>query len=519
MSKEIIAAQTTAIPSPRSKATPVSKLLQLREKREKIRASIEETRKTVNERRDNKEHTGPVLTPEERTKFDKQKADYLATKQEIEAEESADDLDKFLVDTAEAEQRTRRGPGGGVDPTKDDQVPGGNASFGDIYGTDRSELRRHAQTEQRRAMAMQAWALAANNPGSITAEQRTAAQECGFELAGEVAIGGLRTEQYRELRTRLRGLDTERRTEIAEKILPRLVHESRAVSAVAGAGAQGNLAPQVAVMAMERAMLSIGGLINVADTMVTADGSKMVWPTANDTSNEGKQIDEVTAQSLDGQAPSVGSFSVTSFEFWSDFIRLGNVTLRDTPTAFVAAVSSMIGERLSRAINRKATSGAGTTTLRGLELGAVSGFTMATATTYSLASLYKLKHSVDQAYRSVGSWMMNDEVLVEQMLLSDAEDRPFLVEPNDGSLPRILNRPVVVNNHMVAHGTAEATRPRIVFGDLSAYKLRLVGDVRTGVYRERFAEFDQTAYDGKRGADGGVLNAGGNPIKCMKTAA
>lgn len=505
----------TPAPHTEPKAAAVPKLQELREKREKIRASIEQTRKSVAERRDNKEHTGPVLTNEERTAFDKMKAEYLGVNEQIKAEEGAEDVEKFLTETAESEQRTRRGPGGSIDPTSDDRVPGGAGSYGDMLGGDRDTIREHARNEQRRSLAMQAWALSAISPQAITSEQRQAVADTGIQFGGEIRIMGLGTEGHRELRQRLAGCGKERRIEIASQLLPRLVHEQRAVSAVAGTTAQANLAPEIAARAMELAIVTVGGLVGVADTMVTPDGNKMSWPMADDTSNEGVQIDEVTAQSLDGLAPSTGIFSVASYEFWSNFIRLGNVTLRDSPTAFVAAVSTMIGERLARAINRKATIGNGTGTLRGIELGAVEGFAMPDAVTFALAGLFNLKHSVDVAYRGVGTWMMNDEILVELMLLSDAEDRPFLVEPNDGSLTRLLNRPVEINNHMAPHGTDEPNRPRVIFGDLSKYKLRLVGDVRTMVYRERFAEFDQTAYDGKRGADGGVLNAGGNPIKSM----
>ncbi|TWT91399.1 phage major capsid protein [Neorhodopirellula pilleata] len=493
------------------------KLQELRERREKIRTEIEKTRQTVAERRDNKEHAGPILTNEERTAFDKMKADYLSVNEEVKAEEGAVDIDDFLTQTAEHEQRSRRGPGGRLDPLGDDPLPGGDgASYGDALGTsDRSTLREHARRELRQTLAMQAWALSANCADRITDEHRQAVHETRTQMGVDFEIAGLPEHQLRELRTRVRGYAKERRIDEASRLLPSLVRESRAVAAVAGAADMANLAPEVASVAMERALITIGGIVNAADVMVTATGNKMTWPTADDTSNEGKQIDEVTAQSPDGTKPTIGAFSVSSFEFSSDFIRLGNQTLRDSPTAFVAAVSAMIGERLGRAINRKATSGAGTTTLRGLELGAVVGFEMPDAVTFAHAGLLKLKHSVDGAYRSVASWMMNDEILVEIMLLTDDNGRPLYVEANDGRLPTLLNRPVEINNHMAAHGTSEPNRARIIFGDLMKYKLRLVGNVRTQVYREKFAEYDQTGYDGKRGADGGVLNAGGDPIKSM----
>ncbi|TWU19554.1 phage major capsid protein [Allorhodopirellula heiligendammensis] len=490
----------------------MAKLQELREKREKIRAAIEETRTTINGRKENADYKGPAITPEERSAFDKKKAEYLAVQAEIKAEEGASEVEQFLTETAQHEERTRRGPNGRHDPTADDPLfAGSSRTFGDAF-ENRDSMRQHAIQENRRALAMQSWGVLAGG-GSLTTEQRQAVHDTGFDLAGDITIPCLPTEQLQELRQIASRWDKEQRAEIVNRRIGGLVQEARAVAAVAGTSDYANLAPQVATVALERAMITIGGLVNAADVMVTATGARMAWPTMDDTSNEGKQIDEVTPQSLDGAKPTTGQLVLASYEFWSDFIRAGNVTMRDSPTAFVAAIAAMIGERIGRAVNRKATTGNGAGTLKGIEHQLPVGFEMATATTYAWSDLYKVKYSVDQIHRAVASWMMNDEVLVELMVLTDDNGRPILIEPNDGALPRLLNRPVVTNNHMVAHGTAEPTRPRAIFGDLMKYKLRFVGDVRTQKYSERFGEYDQTGFDGKRGADGGLLNAGTPPVK------
>jgi HK97 family phage major capsid protein len=493
----------------------VAKLQELREKREALRGEIEKTRQVITERRDKKDFQGVILTPEERTAFDKLKTDYLGIKQQVEAEEGAADVEKFLTDEIAAEERSRRGAGGRMDPAGDDKLPGAGATYGDLLGGDRNAYRQFAQAEERRALAFSGWALAGRKDVTLTTEQRQAIHDTGFDLGGQIIIRGLDTPELRTVRDAVRPFAKEERMARADRMLGKFA-ESRAVAAITGATDKGNLAPTVTTMALEKAALTIGGLYNAADVMVTADGNKLVWPTANDTSNEGKQIDEVTAESLDGTKPTVSSFSVASWEFWSNFIRLGNQTMRDSPVALATEIGLMIGERLARIINRRATNGVGTTTLRGIELGLTAGALMVDATTYTWQDLYKLKYSLDGAFREVGSFMMNDEVLVQLMLLTDDNGLPILIEPNDGTLPRLLQRPVVQNNHMVAHGsagTAASGRPALVYGDLKKYKLRLVGDIRTMRYVERFAEYDQTAFDGKRGADGGLLNAGTPPVK------
>lgn len=494
----------------------MAKLQELREKREALRGEIEKTRILIAERRDNKEFQGLILTPEERTSFDKLKTDYVAIKQAVEAEEGVVEVEKFLTDEIAAEERSRRGAGGRLDPIGDDRLPGTGASYGDALGGDRNAYRQYAQAEQRRALAFSGWAIAGRKDLSLSNEQRQAIVDQQWDLGGQIVIRGLDTPELRTIRDAVRPFAAEERMQRSDRMLGRMA-ENRAVAAVAGATDKGNLAPTVTTMALEKASLMIGGLYNAADVMVTPDGNKVTWPLANDTANEGTQIDEVTEQSTDGVKPTIGALSLGAWEFWSNFIRLGNQTMRDSPISLATEIGMMIGERLARIINRRATNGAGTTTLKGIERGLVAGALMVDATTYAWEDLYKLFMSVDGTYRDVGSWMMNDEVLVQLMILTDDNGRPILIQPNDGTLPRLLNRPVVANNHMVAHGSAGTVanngRPSLLYGDLKKYKLRIVGDVRTGRYVERFAEFDQTAFDGKRGADGSLLNAGVPPVK------
>ena len=490
-----------------------SKLQQARERREKIRKEIHQIQKEVTANRDNKDHKGHPMTNELRTKYEKLKPEYLEAKGIVEAEEASDEVDQFLVDEAERESRSRRGPGGKVDPDRTDTMPGGRETYGERFGNDRSAIRQHAQTEERRALAMQLWASAGRDDIPVTDEHRQAFAELKANN-GNWRIRCFDTLELNECRSAIRN----RKDDVADRA-GEAVKRVREQRAVAGPGDRGNLAPQVTTEAFEKAGLMIGGIYNAAEVRVTPTGTKMTWPTANDTANEGGQIDETNAQPTASTDPAISSFSLGSYEFTSKFIRIGNVTLRDSPIALATEIGLMMGERLARGINRKATSGDGVDTLTGIESSAAMGREMATPTTYAWADLYYLKYSVDGTYRMNGAYMMNDEILVEMMILPDNDGRPMLIEPNDGSLPRLLNSPVITNNHMAGRAEGTNARPAMTYGDHSKYKLRLVGDVRTQRYLEKFAEFDQTGFDGKRGADGGLLNAGTNPVKKLAPAA
>ena len=489
------------------------KLQELREKRTKLNGELKKYQKLITEAREANDGK-PVLTPEQRTELEKFKKDMLEVRSLIEAEEKAADVEQFLKDEQEYEERSRRGPGGRVDPDPSDSMPGGRQSYGDRFGNDRTAIRQFAQTEQRRALAMQVWAWGGKCNDLITDEHRAALQELGTSTGGNFEIPTFETPELLELRRSLSGLSAERRAATAGTTIERIARQ-REQRAVAGAADKGNLAPEVTVQAFEQAMVFIGNLINACDVMVTSTGNPTTWPTANDTTNEGSQINETDAESTDSVDPAVGSFTLASYEFWSKFIRVGNQTMRDSPVQLASVIGLMIGERIARAVNRKLTNGDGNNTMTGVESSAVQGYVLAGQATYTWQDFYQLMWSVDDSYRGVGSFMMNDEIILEAMLTTDSQNRPIYIDAQDGRLARLCGRPVVPNNHMPTVAQVSTTRPAAIYGDLSKVKLRWVGNVRAGRYIEKFAEFDQTGFDGKRGADGGLLDAGGNPVKKM----
>jgi HK97 family phage major capsid protein len=254
--------------------------------------------------------------------------------------------------------------------------------------------------------------------------------------------------------------------------------------------------------------------------MVSDNAAAESWPTGNDTANEGRQVSEPAEVPLAGVDPAFGKFTLAGFEFTSDFVRVGNVTLRDTAFDLASVIGGMLGERLVKIINRRATVGNGVNTLRGITLNAIYGVDMVDNEVYTWKELLKLKHSVDSRHRETGSFMMHDDILLQYMLETDDHNRPILIEPNGDAPGRLLNRPYVINNHMpdptaVAAGTSVAGIVAVMFGNLKAYKLKLIGQVRTSKLIERFAEDDQTGFLAFRGADGGLLNPGDNPVKAL----
>jgi len=179
-------------------------------------------------------------------------------------------------------------------------------------------------------------------------------------------------------------------------------------------------------------------------------------------------------------------------------------------------IPAMLGMRLGRAINRKATTGNGASTMYGIVTQAVNGKTAASATALVYDEIIDVEHSVNRAIRNDKSqcaYMFNDTTLKLLRKLKDSDGRYLWQSGTNTGAPDTLNQyRYVINDHMA---DPASTVKSVLFGRLSSYKLRIVKQVRFRRLEERYAEKDQVAFVAFIRADGATLNAGDNPIKCI----
>jgi HK97 family phage major capsid protein len=361
-------------------------------------------------------------------------------------------------------------------------------------GSAAGRLPTGAATAEDLNLAIQGWFLE-NSDAGFSAEQRhmDAAQRSGINL------------RARHLRL---GLDNDFR---------RVRANFRAAQSVGVGGEGGFTTFETFTSNLERAMLWYGPMLQLADVIRTADANPLHWPTANDTSNKGRQIGEaaaVAASEIAFQRRSWGAFKFTSDEILVSF-----ELLRDSAINLAQLVSDMLGERLGRILNERFTIGTGAGTARGVVVAAPTGKTTASATAITADELLDLQYSVDRAYRDnpASAYMFHDNVLLAIRKLKDGEGNyhwsPGLQAGEPGSL---FNRPVHVNNDMASSIATGAFTG--LFGDFSKYKARMVAQVRIYRLLERHRENDQDAFLAFVEADGDLLDAGGNPVKRLEQA-
>lgn len=284
-----------------------------------------------------------------------------------------------------------------------------------------------------------------------------------------------------------------------------------------GAPDAGATVPDGFVSRLETALLAFGGMLQVADVMVTDSGNDMPWPTANDTTNKGTLLSEATTigSSVD---PAFASVILQAYKYSSKLVQVSAEIIEDSAFDLPSILGAMLGERLGRILNEHFTTGTGTAQPNGIVTAAAIGVTAASATAITADELIDLQHSVDPAYRRNASFMLHDSIIAALRKLKDT-DGQYLWQPGlqEGVPDRLLGQTVHINQDMT--DTMAINADVLLYGDLSKYKVRLAGQVRNRRLVERYADTDQEGFVSFLRADGDLLDAGTEPVKKLRMAA
>jgi HK97 family phage major capsid protein len=184
-----------------------------------------------------------------------------------------------------------------------------------------------------------------------------------------------------------------------------------------------------------------------------------------------------------------------------------------------------LGTRIGRKLNNACTLGSGVGGPTGIVVAATTAgnihqFATGNTTAITYNEIVNLEHTVDPAYRYNPStrFMFNDAVLKSLKQLVDGQNRP-LWQPGLtasfqqgaavdllNSRPTILSHPYIVNQDMASPSANAYTW---LFGDMSKYKLRKVGDIEVLRLVERYADYLQVAFLAFLRADGQLVDAAG----------
>jgi HK97 family phage major capsid protein len=269
---------------------------------------------------------------------------------------------------------------------------------------------------------------------------------------------------------------------------------------------------------LEISRLHYGGVLQVAQVIRTANGEPFNWPTANDTSNTGEQLDEV-ADIGSSVNPSVGRMTLNAYKYSSKLVRFSYELGEDSSFSLLSVLGEMLGERLGRIGNTRQTVGTGSSQPQGIVTGAGAGVTAASQTAITADELIDLYHSVDIAYRNnPGAGFMAHDTTIKAWRKLKGSDGQYLWQAGgiNGSMQDMIRgKPVYTNNDMGTPATGVKT---VLFGDLQKFKIREVNEIRIRVLNELFAATDEIGIIAFMRWDSRLLDAGTDPIKYLVQA-
>lgn len=217
-------------------------------------------------------------------------------------------------------------------------------------------------------------------------------------------------------------------------------------------------------------------------------GNTFNIPTIDDTNVTAEAHTEGTQPTDDGgKDATFGQKSLGAFAFNTEWVRWSAELNADSVLNMESFLGRLLGERMARIANSKLTTGSGSSDVEGIVTNTAAGVTAASATAVTADEIIDLVHSVDPAYRVGNSaFMMNDSTLAAVRKLKDGDGNYLWQMGNyQAGVPQnLLGYNVVVNQDMDSIATAKKT---ILFGDMSYYYVRKVGQPAIYVARERFA--------------------------------
>ncbi|MFH1921630.1 MAG: phage major capsid protein [Planctomycetota bacterium] len=280
--------------------------------------------------------------------------------------------------------------------------------------------------------------------------------------------------------------------------------------------AGGFLVSEGFVRSLEIALLAYSAMLQSSTILRTATGEDLPYPTVDDTDNSGELLEENTEAAE--QDISFGSRKFFSYTYSSKIVKVSNQLMRDASINVGSVVGGLLGTRIGRIVNSHFTTGDAASKPEGIVEGATLGVTAASATAIAPDEIIDLVHSIDPAYRTMGcSFMMHDSIFSEISQLKDSDNNYLVGNLQDGARPTLRGWPVVFNPAMAS--TIASSAKTILFGQLSKYLVRQVGTLVVRKLVERYAEYNQTGFIAFSDFDGGLLDAGTNPVKYLQMAA
>lgn len=280
-------------------------------------------------------------------------------------------------------------------------------------------------------------------------------------------------------------------------------------------GKGGAWVPDSFLSSLEHGIKTFGPMTVTSSVLVTETGGDLTWPTVDDTLNVAVPVAELE------EAPEIdietGATKFGAHEYTSGTVIVSQAMLDDAGMDLASEIGRMLGTRIGRGLNRDFTTGDSPNRPRGILHSVPVGKTTSSSTALTADEIIDLVATVDPGYRNspgVGFMMSPAIFAVISKLKSEADGNYLIGNMQDGTEPKLRGYPVFLNPDMPDQ--LVAGNKVILFGDLSAYKIRQVRQIFLRRLDELYARQNATGFVAFLRVDGGLLDPGTNPIKALR---
>lgn len=269
--------------------------------------------------------------------------------------------------------------------------------------------------------------------------------------------------------------------------------------------------------------LAFGGVAGEAETITTADGAALEWPTINDTGNGAEIVAENGAPASAGADLVFGTVALGAYKYVSSgasntMLKVPVELLQDSAFDIRGLVARKLGERIARQQATDWVTGDGSGNPLGIGYAADGDghVELADGNAITYAKLLAVVKALDPSYRPSAKWVMNDATWMEIAALEDGTGgRPLIQSASAAGISGrvegmpLLGYPVVIDNAFFAkNGDNADNKVLAVFGDIrESYIIRRVRDVVVVVDPYTFAVNGQVGFMAMARADGTVQNS------------
>ena len=250
-------------------------------------------------------------------------------------------------------------------------------------------------------------------------------------------------------------------------------------------------------------------LRRLAHVIKTSSGTRKI-PIANDTL-EASWIDEgtpITEGTTAFAQATLGAYKM------GKLIRVSNELLHDSAFNIASYIAERFGNAMGRAEEKAFIAGDGDKKPTGMLLGAEVGATAASQTAITFDEIFKLYYSLKAPYRAKASFICNEDLLLQIMMLKDGQSN-YIWKPalDVGKPDTILGRPIYTSSYVPSVAAGQKV---MLFGDLSYYWIADRGERTFKRLNELYAASDQVGFVTTQRVDGKLILP--EAVKVLKMA-